>query len=248
MKKNIPIISANTKINFDLVSYISLLKKIINTGYTFSSFQNNLKKTVFLRHDIDVSPKLALEMAKAEYKKNISATYFFMLRSPFYNLFSRANNEIVKKIISLGHQIGLHYDLNYKKSKNKAQDKKIEWGRGVTDKLELLIKNEISILEKNFNVSIKAISIHQPSKKILGKKIKIKQINTYEKKFFTDMKYLSDSNMMFKENPIDVIESNKFSKIQLLIHPIWWVAKGTTAKKKWINAIKQNFELEEKSQ
>ena len=68
---------------------------------------------------------------------------------------------------------------------------------------KLLIKNEISILEKNFNVSIKAISIHQPSKKILGKKIKIKQINTYEKKFFTDMKYLSDSNMMFKENPID---------------------------------------------
>jgi hypothetical protein len=53
--------------------------------------------------------------------------------------------------------------------------------------------------------------------------------------------------MMFKENPIDVIESKEFSKIQLLIHPIWGVAKGATAEKKRINAIKQNFEREEKT-
>ena len=43
----------------------------------------------------------------------IQSTYFIMLRSPVYNLFSRENSEYLKKIIGFGHHIGLHYDDAY---------------------------------------------------------------------------------------------------------------------------------------
>jgi hypothetical protein len=117
---------------------------------------------------------------------------------------------------------------------------------GGGDKLKMQLNEEIDILEKNFNCSIKVVSFHQPTNIILSGRLKITQINTYEKKFFKDIKYISDSNMIFKENPIEVIESQKFPKIQLLIHPIWWMAEGFTTEEKWMNAIKKNFELEQK--
>ena len=101
-------------------------------------------------------------------------------------------------------------------------------------------------LENNFDIKINAVSFHQPSQKIIDNEIKIKQINTYDKEFFKDIKYLSDSNMIFKEVLIDIIKSQEFSKIQLLVHPIWWVADGETTEQKWINSIKKNFELEQK--
>lgn len=217
---------------FNLNSYGELLREIHNSGYTFCSFQDILEKACLLRHDIDISPKLALKMAKIEYGLGIKSTYFFMIRSPFYNIFSRANNEIVKEILSFGHEIALHYDEGYYKSE------------GID--LQVLVNDEIDILEKNFNIKINVVSFHQPSQKIIDNEIKIKQINTYDKEFFKDIKYLSDSNMIFKEDPIDVIKSEKYLKIQLLIHPIWWVANGKNTEEKWMNSIKQNFELEQK--
>ena len=74
-------------------------------------------------------------MAKIEHKFGVKATYFFMLRSPFYNIFTRANNEAVKEIIKLGHNIGLHYDEGYA-----AKD----------ERLQELIDEEIKMLEINF--------------------------------------------------------------------------------------------------
>jgi hypothetical protein len=71
------------KIKFNSKSYENLLKKIINAGYRFRRFRNALnikEKSLLLRHDIDVSPKLALQMAKLEYKNNVQATFFFINR------------------------------------------------------------------------------------------------------------------------------------------------------------------------
>ncbi|WP_419773870.1 hypothetical protein [Halarcobacter sp.] len=216
---------------FNYINYEKLLKLALDSGYYFSNYEkSDIKNIILLRHDIDISPKLALEIAKIENNLGIKATYFFMIRSPFYNLFSRANNNIVKEIISLGHEIGLHYDEGYY-SKNMD--------------LQFLIDNEIKVLENNFDIKVNVVSFHQPSKKVIENKIKIKQINTYDKEFFKDIKYISDSNMDFKENPLKVIESREVSKIQLLIHPIWWMIDGNNTEEKFINTIKLNFDLEQ---
>lgn len=215
---------------FDCKFYRMLLDKFKEYGFSFNYFDNFKDKSCILRHDIDVSPKLALEMAKLEHKLGVNSTFFFMVRSPFYNLFSRANDNIVRQIIDMGHCIGLHYDEGYY-SKNIS--------------LQELVDSEILMLEKKFDTRINVVSFHQPSKKIIDNSIGIKQINTYDKSYFRDIKYVSDSNMIFKDDIIDIITSGVYPKIQVLIHPIWWMACGNDTEEKFISAIKCNFEQEQ---
>ena len=215
---------------FDCKFYRMLLDKFKEYGFSFNYFDNFKDKSCILRHDIDVSQKLALEMAKLEHKLGVNSTFFFMVRSPFYNLFSRANDNIVRQIIDMGHCIGLHYDEGYY-SKNIS--------------LQELVDSEILMLEKNFDTRINVVSFHQPSKKIIDNSIGIKQINTYDKSYFRDIKYVSDSNMIFKDDIIDIITSGVYPKIQVLIHPIWWMACGNDTEEKFISAIKCNFEQEQ---
>ncbi|WP_103581303.1 hypothetical protein [Campylobacter concisus] len=215
---------------FDCKFYRMLLDKFKEYGFSFNYFDNFKDKSCILRHDIDVSPKLALEMAKLEHKLGVNSTFFFMVRSPFYNLFSRANDNIVRQIIDMGHCIGLHYDEGYY-SKNIS--------------LQELVDSEILMLEKNFDTRINVVSFHQPSKKIIDNSIGIKQINTYDKSYFRDIKYVSDSNMIFKDDIIDIITCGVYPKIQVLIHPIWWMACGNDTEEKFISAIKCNFEQEQ---
>lgn len=215
---------------FDCKFYRMLLDKFKEYGFSFNYFDNFKDKSCILRHDIDVSPKLALEMAKLEHKLGVNSTFFFMVRSPFYNLFSRANDNIVRQIIDMGHCIGLHYDEGYY-SKNIS--------------LQELVDSEILMLEKNFDTRINVVSFHQPSKKIIDNSIGIKQINTYDKSYFRDIKYVSDSNMIFKDDIIDIITSGVYPKIQVLIHHIWWMACGNDTEEKFISAIKCNFEQEQ---
>lgn len=227
---------------FDKKSYIDFLHYIKNYGYEFSRYEDitkDNKKQVIIRHDIDNSISYALNMAKIEKRSLMSSccggggstTYFLMLRSPFYNLFSRANNDAVREIIDLGHNIGLHYDEGY-----------------YADNLNLkeLVNREINFIESNFQIKVNCVSFHQPSQKIINNEVKIDQINTYDKNFFKDIKYLSDSNMSFREDPFKIISEKKYNKIQILIHPIWWMAKGNSTEEKFIDAIKHNFNLEQR--
>lgn len=100
---------------FSKEGYIEVLKNALNNGFLFIAFGDKDKvhlgaKYCLLRHDIDTSLKCALEMAEIEYSMNIRATYFFMLRSPAYNIFSRYAFFVLEKIKEMGHEIALHFD------------------------------------------------------------------------------------------------------------------------------------------
>ena len=95
-----------------------MLTSALDVGYEFISFEkakglmatspNHNSGTCILRHDIDVNVNFALKMAQLEFDLGIRSTYFFMFRSPFYNLSSRYSQDCVEKIIDLGHEIALH--------------------------------------------------------------------------------------------------------------------------------------------
>src|SRR5207249_11403716 len=52
-----------------------------------------------------------LDIARVEHELGIQATYFVLLRSPFYNALTQANMEIMSQIRDYGHQIATHVDL-----------------------------------------------------------------------------------------------------------------------------------------
>lgn len=210
--------------------YRKFLLELNSFDYKFLFFNEivNKNKFILLRHDIDADLGAALELAKIEYDLNIKVTYFIMLRSPMYNVFSRSNLKIVKEILSLGHKLGLHFDA-YKAH---------------SDTLQNEINNEINILNTVFEVNISAVSFHQPCNLILENHLKIEQINTYDKDDMKGIFYISDSNA--NERIFNISEIVKYEKVQILIHPMWWkddmfISTQTT----WNNVIIDNFKREE---
>jgi len=176
--------------NFTLKHYEEICNKIAKSQYKVRFFNNcssNFKNILILRHDIDQSLEQSIKIATIENRYNIKSTFFLWLRSPFYNIFEKKYLNIIYKISKLGHQIGLHFDESSYEIKNEKELKKF-------------IEKEINLIKTYFDINIYAVSMHKPPKWLLNNDVKLdKYINTYEKKFFKDFKYFSDSRTQCKE-------------------------------------------------
>lgn len=197
---------------FNIVSYNYLLKIIKKSNRKIITFDDFFKgkNGIMLRHDIDFSLSKALEIAKIENNRGIISTFFVLLNSKMYNLFKQNNVKYLKKIMLLGHQLGLHFDASkYNKD------------------LKLLNKScreECKVLENLINKKIKIISFHRPQKKLIGKKNKIaERYHTYMPELIHSTKYCSDSGGSWSyDDPEELIFDKSIKNIQLLTHPIWW--------------------------
>ncbi len=90
--------------------YDNLCRAINDSGYRtaimgdyFKSDSSDIPR-MFLRHDVDRDPMLALEMAKIERDHKQVSTYFFRVVE---NVFKP---DIIEKISAMGHEIGYHYE------------------------------------------------------------------------------------------------------------------------------------------
>lgn len=207
---------------FTMNAYVQLLELLKNKGYHFCFYEecDNYEKTVILRHDIDFTIDKALEMAKIEKQLGVKSTYFVLLTTDFYNIFSKQSYEKLKEILSLGHDIGLHFD-------ERRYDLK------TMKDMEQHLEMESKIIEKLLNNKVKAVSMHRPSKLLLEKDIQFNHyINSYSSKYFKTMKYISDSRMNWREDPIQVIESALYKHLHILTHPFWYSSKKETMENK----------------
>ena len=94
--------------DFTLKKYNKLINALHVKDYTFQSFHDILKnseeKYIILRHDIDLCPKNSLKFAKIQTKMGIHGSYYFRAVPESWD------EEIIKEIPSLGHEVGYHYE------------------------------------------------------------------------------------------------------------------------------------------
>lgn len=209
--------------DFTYSHYEKILDLIKKTDYKVTFFNESYlyEKELILRHDIDVDLEKAYRMALIENKYNIKATYFVLVRSPLYNIFDRFNSDLIKGILDLGHQIGLHFDEAY-------------YGSNDAENFIKYVDSEVQILKDYFDNKIFAVSFHRPSQFLLQSDIKLKNnlINTYARNFIKEFKYISDSRRMWKEGCLcSYLEKTGADysgpdRIQALVHPIWWSDKN----------------------
>lgn len=222
---------------FSPQGYSAILKHARAEGFSFITFsekekvKGSNKKWCLMRHDVDTSLKCALEMGEIEAEQGLRATYFLMLRSPAYNLFSRYAFNVINRLKELGHEIALHFDA--------AHPAAID--RNIND----TVLEDVRTLSLLSNVEVKTVSFHQPSSDILKGDLKIESlINTYNKSQMEGWYYCSDSNRVWKEhNAISVFEEDRYSKVQILIHPIWWMYSDRLIEDAWDKAIVDNFRI-----
>lgn len=215
---------------FTYKAYINMLNLLKANDYEFCKYgeHSEEKKFVILRHDIDMDLEKALELAKLEYKNGVNSTYFVLLSTDFYNIFSKKSNDILTEIISLGHDIGLHFD-------------ELRYNCKDIEDVKIMINKEVEIICKYMDYNIKSVSMHRPSNMVLDNDIKINGlINSYSKEYFEDFKYLSDSRMHWREDVEEIIVSQKYKRLHILTHPFWYKDEEEGMREVLFNFIKQS--------
>ena len=206
-------------LEFSLDGYSQLLSALKRAGYVFCDYAKtdaHLAERcsfVTLRHDIDISLRPALAMAQIERQHGVQAIYFILLRSPFYNAFSRENAEIIEEIHSYGHQIATHVDLTFYNN----------------DLSSSLVEIE-SFAQFYPAVNQELVSLHSPYPLKEMPVDTCQQLNNvYGAAVRGDVAYISDSTGRWRYG--QPLESEAFKQrkpIQLLTHPIWWYQEGET--------------------
>lgn len=205
---------SNVKDQFTLAQYRMILNALKKADYLFIPFPlHNAEqwKYILLRHDIDFSPERALSLALEEKKLDIPATYFINPHSYWYNAFDADMKRIVKHLVDLGHYLGLHFDPSY-------------WQIPVTGfPFENMIQFEKKALEGFYNLSLNAVSLHNPTPEMLATITWDKYaglVNCNSDKIRSTYDYVSDSGGRLDQ--INIALDLGPGRIQLLTHPVWW--------------------------
>ena len=76
---------------FTYEAYSRLIGLLKEKGYEIADYHNyrDFSKVAILRHDVDMSLEKAAKMAGLEEKMQVRATYYVLLCSDFYNVYSR---------------------------------------------------------------------------------------------------------------------------------------------------------------
>jgi hypothetical protein len=95
--------------DWSLDGYRTLVEAAIAGGYRTAGFEEEPETGIlYLRHDVDLSLDAALRMARLESQLEVTATYFLMTKSVFYNLDSAEGKAAIAELRALGHRVGLH--------------------------------------------------------------------------------------------------------------------------------------------
>ena len=95
--------------DFTLKKYRELLVALQNKGYatlTFADYLHGIRPEnfVILRHDVDKLPKNSMATARIENLLGINASYYFRAVPESWD------EDIIKEIARLGHEVGYHYE------------------------------------------------------------------------------------------------------------------------------------------
>ena len=210
--------------DFTYSSYSQLLANIAKSGYTFTNYHDyeKVSNPCILCHDVDFDMGKAYKLANIEVEAQypIYTTYFILINTNFYNVFSSTVNSIIKKIIKMGHEIGLHFDETFYSEPTPSQ-------------MEKHIQKEVTLLEQIIEEPVRSVSMHRPSKLTLEANISIPGvINRYSKIFFNEFKYLSDSRHTWREDVESIVSMKRHNKLHILTHPFWYTEGEMSCKEK----------------
>lgn len=204
---------------FTWSSYRALLSALRENGYVSAAFGEAERMLtggnpfVLLRHDIDFDIPAAVKIAEIDAEARFQSTFFFLLRTLHYNLFSREVSAAVRRILTLGHRLGLHFDCaSYPAEANVAD-------------LSAACRLEASVLQEWFGVPIDAVSYHRPGPQVLSGNPELSRpyLHTYLPLYTTQIQYCADSRGEWRFGyPLEKEAYRERKPLHLLVHPIWW--------------------------
>jgi hypothetical protein len=205
---------------YSLDQYRSILSRALKHGYQFASFLDTPPPegtpTIYLRHDVDWSPLLALQVAQVNHALGVKGTFFVQIRSPFYNLYSGQGHNHIRAILELGQHVGFHYA-----SPAAIPDDPLALVDGVLA--------DFKTFNRELPGALPVFSWHNTTPAILewGLEHEIPGlVNTYARRFFKDIAYYSDSLARYTPAEFEAILDQRRPALQVLLHPDIWGSGG----------------------
>ncbi|MFC7236111.1 hypothetical protein [Halosegnis marinus] len=194
---------------FTLDEYGALLDALCDRDREFVGYDDPLDEgSVLLRHDVDFSPRRALDCARIEADRGVRATYFFLVSCPLYNLAFRPNRDLLVRLRALGHDVGLHFSTHQYWNDDPGDDA-----------IEERVAAERDVLAALGADPVDAVSFHRPPEWVFERRFDGFD-STYEPRFFREVAYRSDSNMRWRAEP--PFADGVPDRLQLLVHPGLW--------------------------
>ena len=201
---------------FTPAAYRDLVESLLARGYSVRDYADADpgQRHLILRHDIDMSLDAALPIAEIERALGLKAHYFVLVRTEMYNVFSAGARDMLRRLGGLGHAIGLHLDASL-------------YGNDAAQ-LQQAAKQECAVLEAATERPVYMVSFHRPARTLLGyADLLAGRLHAYQPRFFSEMGYCSDSRGEWGHgHPLGHQAVREGRALQLLTHPIWWVAEG----------------------
>lgn len=201
---------------FDYATYRELLARIRAThrilAFADVGPQNPPEPFCILRHDVDYSTAAAIRLAIREAEQGIRATYFLMVGSDYYNLLSPQDSHIARTLTGLGHEVGLHYDVN-----TFLPFPRSEWLR--------LLHAQAALLSDLAGAPVRSIAMHQPALNGADPFAEepLPYLNAYAPRFTRDATYVSDSCRAWRDDGWAMFADSRLPPhLQLCLHPINW--------------------------
>ncbi|MBS2019637.1 MAG: hypothetical protein JST00_42640 [Deltaproteobacteria bacterium] len=169
------------------------------------------KPVAFVRHDIDVSLHRAVSLARREKGWSVRSTYHVMIDSPFYDVKTEASRQMLAELVSLGHEVGLHYDVSARGTREVDEPSRARDIGAACDELGAVV-----------GAPVRSVSFHLPVQELLRGPLRVAgRVSGYGEALFRW--YLSDSRARWREGePLASLDQPKDRVLQILVHPVWW--------------------------
>lgn len=205
---------------YSLHAYRTILDRAVESGRSFVPFDAEgplPPRRVHLRHDVDFSMEMAVELARVNAAAGVAGTFFVLLRGGPYNLLSRRALDAAREIDALGQRLGLH--AVYDPAAGEAWEERL----GADYRMAL---GELPMLSPVF-------TWHNPTPDLLEHAARVERpaglVSGYASRFVRDIAYYSDSNMRNgADDFLRFVGEGGPEALQLLFHPLNWVAGGRT--------------------
>ncbi|MCG8545591.1 MAG: hypothetical protein MJE12_15435 [Alphaproteobacteria bacterium] len=197
------------------------LLKLAASKYRFVSYgEEPPEPFVIWRHDIDYSPHRALAFAQAEAEQGLRCNYHVLVSGRYYNVLEPDIAAIIRKIAALGHEIGLHFDMDVVPDAASATEAAIR-DRIAFEKRIVETIAEVSVATMSFHNHVLHAAHLDRADDICG------MCNASNERFQKGYKYVSDSNGIWRYDRLeDVLTEPAHSRLHVLTHPIWWAPEA----------------------
>jgi hypothetical protein len=201
-------------------SYRLLLSDAIAEGYRFGLFHETAdtgeERVLYLRHDVDFSLAMAVELARINAQLGVTGTFFILLRGPAYNAATRRSQERLAELLTLGQRIAFHWAAPHEVPADH-------------DALANHVRAEFELASRIIPELDPVFAVHSPDGKLMRRCVELDcppLVNANGNLFSRRMPYYADSNLRYSVETWRALIRRGEPSLHVLLHPVNWIAGG----------------------